>query len=61
MAYGTFSQALGAWVLLCILFHLQEVSPTSAKPLCIMDKLLPLHPTHDAFHAVRDEMQCAVH
>lgn len=60
-AYRTFSQALGAWLVLCILYHLPKVSPTSAGPLCIMDKLLPINPTDDAFHAVRDQMQVAVH
>lgn len=47
--------------MLCILYHLPKVSPTSAGPLCIMDKLLPINPTDDAFHAVRDQMQVAVH
>ena len=60
LASRTFSQALGIWLVLCILYHLPAVSPTSTRPLCIMDSLL-LNPTDDAFHAVRDQMQCSIH
>lgn len=35
--------------------------PQSSRPLGIMDKLLTFNPTGDAFHAVRNQMQCAVH
>ena len=40
--------------MLCILYHLLEVSPTSNRPLCIMNKPLLLNPTVDAFNALHD-------
>ena len=60
-AYETHPQALGAWLMLCNLYHLREVSPTSIRPLCIMNRPLPSNPTDDAFHAVCAHMQCVVH
>lgn len=54
MAYEPLSQALGAWLIPCVLYRLHEVLPTSSRPLCIIDKLLLLNPTDDAFHAVRE-------
>lgn len=61
MAYETIPQALGAGLMLCNLYHLREVSPTSFRPLCIMNKPLLSNPIDDAFHAVCAQMQCVVH